>query len=994
MNERTIFLAALDITDPAARCAHLDRACAGNSKLRLQVDALIAASERSGEFLDVAALRQMADHPDATTAFGVETDDEIDLNYLTPSTEPGSLGTLGHYEVKRVLGQGGFGTVLKAFDEKLHRMVAIKVLSRQLATTSPPRKRFLREARAVAAIKHENVVQVHSVEEQPLPYIVMEFVDGSTLQDKMDEAGPIEIPEVLHIGRQIAAGLAAAHALGLIHRDIKPGNILLEKGVVQKVKITDFGLARTADDASLTQSGTITGTPLYMAPEQATGAKLDSRADLFSLGSVLYALACGHPPFRAATTLAVLRRVTEDNPRPLQEIIPETPDWFVAIVDKLLAKDPADRFQTAQGVADMLTLCQSKLHAGVAPTAVSLGLKPAPVEPVAKAVPKRKKFPVAAVAAGVVAALTLVAVGLFFLNNKGKGDGTVAVVPPAPLLVTPTVPRVEEVPATFKNTIGMEFVRVPKGTGWLGGGAGKPGGTKVVFEQDFYLGKYEVTQQEWEAVTGLTPSHFSRTGDGNDAVRDIPDADLNRFPVENVSWDDCQLFIERLNKKEKDNGWVYRLPKEAEWEYACRGGPVDKLDSAFDFYFAKPTNTLLPEQANFRHDMGLERTCKVGSYEPNSLGLYDIHGNIWEWCCDTEKSADGALLRVIRSGSCYFFSGTCRSANRFTNPVSRRDLNLGMRLARVPVGPAVAVPATTDPDRKAAEWVLSIGGEVRLHGVNREIQALADLPPEPFELAAVMLSGNKQVTDAGLAVCSGCKKLTHLDLVKTSITDAGVAHFTGNKNLVVLNLAHTSVSDEGLAYFQGNPNLTELWLGVMPKVTDRGMAYFKDCKKLTRLWLGGNNLTDKGVANFKGCKDLLDLSVMNTSVTDQGLLNFQDCKKLKFLWLYGVKLTDIGLAHFKECRDLTEVYLDKTNFNDSWLTHLTNNKNLNTLSLTKTSASDDALLLLKQFKSLKFLYLQESAITAAGIDGLKKSLPECRIEWNKGVIEPTAKKAP
>ncbi len=739
MNERTIYLAALDITDPAERSAYLDRACVGNAKLRQQVNALLVANDRSGEFLDVPALRQMADNPDVTQTFGEKTGgEEFDLSYLTPSTKPGSLGTLGHYEVMQVLGQGGFGTVLKAFDEKLHRMVAIKVLSRQLAATSPPRKRFLREARAVAAIKHENVVQVYSVEEQPLPYLVMEFVDGSTLQDKMDEAGPIEIPEVLNIGRQIAAGLAAAHSLGLIHRDIKPGNILLEKAVAPKVKITDFGLARTADDASLTQSGTITGTPLYMAPEQAKGAMLDSRADLFSLGSVLYALACGHPPFRAPTTLAVLRRVAEDAPRPLQEIIPETPDWFVAIVDKLLAKEPADRFQTAQEVADLLAECEL----------------------------------------------------------QAKQQGVVRNIAKAP--------------------------------------AGKP--------------------------------------------------------------------LERIR-------------------------PIGKMVAY------------------------------------SGIAVFALAG----------------IVAIIAS-------------RFFRNPELKPNDTPVAALASAT--PAVAVPAKTDPDRKAAEWVLAIGGEVRLHGVNREIQALADLPPEPFELSAILLSGNKQVTDAGLAVCSGCKKLTHLDLVKTSISDAGVAHFAGNKNLVVLNLAHTSVSDEGLANFQGNPNLTELWLGVMPKVTDRGMAYFKDCRKLTRLWLGGNDLTDKGIAHFKGCNDLIDLSVMNTSVTDQGLLNFQDCKKLKFLWLHGVKLTDAGLAYFKECQDLREVYLDKTDFKDSWLTHLTNSKNLNTLSLTKTSASDDALPLLKQFKSLKFLYLQESAITAAGIDGLKKSLPECRIEWNKGVIEPTADKAP
>ena len=425
MNEQSIFLAALDFTDPAERSAYLVKACAGNTTLLQNVKELLASHEKSGDFLDMPAVKQMAGDACVTMELGASTRDEFDLSYLAPSTKPDSLGTLAHHEIRQVLGQGGFGTVLKAFDEKLHRLVAIKVLSRELAATSPPRKRFLREARSVAAIKNENVIAIHSVEEQPLPYIVMEFVDGGTLQDKMDESGPIEVSEILHIGKQIASGLAAAHALGLIHRDIKPANILLEKGVVQKVKITDFGLARAADDASMTQSGMIAGTPLYMAPEQAKGAKLDARTDLFSLGSVLYAMATGHPPFRAPSTFAVLRRVTEDAPRPMQEVISDIPDWMVAIVDKLLAKEPEDRFQSAQELVDVLAQCQLALQAGVPISAAKkLGVtRLTPPDPLVKGEAKPNKFPVAGVATGVMLMFTVMATGLFFLN-KDKNSST------------------------------------------------------------------------------------------------------------------------------------------------------------------------------------------------------------------------------------------------------------------------------------------------------------------------------------------------------------------------------------------------------------------------------------------------------------------------------------------------------------------------------------------------------------------------------------------
>jgi len=261
---------------------------------------------------------------------------------------------LGHHDVLEVLGRGGFGIVVRAFDESLHRGVAIKVLSPQLAATSPARKRFLREARASARVRHVNVVQIYAVEEQPLPYLVMEYIRGQTLQQRLDQTGPLEVPDILRIGGQIARGLAAAHEQGLIHRDIKPGNILLESGIEQTVKITDFGMARAADDASLTQSGVISGTPMYMAPEQAKGEPPDLRSDLFSLGSVLYTMASGRTPFRAATPLAVMKRVADDAPRPIRQIIPEVPQWLCDIIARLHAKDPAHRFQSAAEVAALL----------------------------------------------------------------------------------------------------------------------------------------------------------------------------------------------------------------------------------------------------------------------------------------------------------------------------------------------------------------------------------------------------------------------------------------------------------------------------------------------------------------------------------------------------------------------------------------------------------------------------------------------------------------
>jgi hypothetical protein len=298
---------------------------------------------------------------------------DLPLGFLRPSDKPGQLGQLERYEVLQEIGRGGMGVVLKAFDPSLHRVVAIKVLAPQLATSGVARKRFLREAKAAAAVSHDHIVTIYAVDEaNGLPYLVMQYVAGLSLQERLDREGPLEPAEALRIALQTASGLAAAHGHGIVHRDIKPANILLEEGA-GRVKITDFGLARAMDDASLTQSGFVAGSPLYMAPEQARGEALDPRADLFSLGSVLYTMCAGRPPFRAANALAVLRRVCEDVPRPLRETNPEVPDGLAAVVERLMAKDPADRFQSAAEVVEVLgrQLAQLQHRAWVPPSAAA-----------------------------------------------------------------------------------------------------------------------------------------------------------------------------------------------------------------------------------------------------------------------------------------------------------------------------------------------------------------------------------------------------------------------------------------------------------------------------------------------------------------------------------------------------------------------------------------------------------------------------------------------
>ena len=284
------------------------------------------------------------------------------VDFLDPSDDAKSLGRLGEYEILEVIGRGGMGIVLKGFQQELHRHVAVKVLSPHLATSGAARRRFAREAQATAAVVHPHVMAIHSVNPNAkLPYLVMPLVACESLQERLDRQGSLELKDILRIGMQAASGLAAAHAQGLVHRDVKPANILLETNV-DRVLLTDFGLARAVDDATLTRTGIIAGTPQYMSPEQANGDAVDRRSDLFSLGGVLYAMCTGRPPFRAETTFGILRKIRETAPRCIREINPDIPEWLERIVLKLLSKDAACRFGRAQDVSTLLEQCLAHIQ--------------------------------------------------------------------------------------------------------------------------------------------------------------------------------------------------------------------------------------------------------------------------------------------------------------------------------------------------------------------------------------------------------------------------------------------------------------------------------------------------------------------------------------------------------------------------------------------------------------------------------------------------------
>jgi WD40 repeat protein len=411
---------------------------------------------------------------------------------LAPPQGPDELGRLGPYRIVKVLGRGGMGLVCLAHDPQLERLVALKVMLPVFAASASARQRFLREARAAAALEHDHIVPIYQVgEDRGIPFLVMPFLKGEPLNQRLLREHILPLPEVLRIGQETADGLAAAHARGLIHRDIKPGNLWLE-GERTRVKILDFGLARSmGEQARLTQSGAILGTPAYMAPEQVEGKQIDPRCDLFSLGCVLYRLCTGELPFKGTDTISTLFAVATHHPPAPHEVNPESvPQELSDLIMRLLAKKPEDRPASARLVADTLVALGQRLSAeskarrsaatsdpstapAVEPAEPSsdrtLRLPIPPRAPVARSRPMRRRlWRIASAVTGLLVILVLA--GLSALRDSGVSKE--AGPQPAPVGQEPIPPvahsrpidglrRETHVPAAWGNTAEAVVALIP-----------------------------------------------------------------------------------------------------------------------------------------------------------------------------------------------------------------------------------------------------------------------------------------------------------------------------------------------------------------------------------------------------------------------------------------------------------------------------------------------------------------------------------------------------
>jgi formylglycine-generating enzyme required for sulfatase activity/tRNA A-37 threonylcarbamoyl transferase component Bud32 len=649
-----------------------------------------------------------AGHPHGEPTVGARASNPPEVANL-----PRELNDHPRYRVVATIGAGGMGAVYRAQHTLMDRAVALKVIRGDLLGNAAMVERFRREVRAAARLAaHPNIVAAYDAEQAGETHmLVMEFIEGTDLAELVERRGPLPVGEACEYARQAALGLQHGFENGMVHRDVKPQNLMrIARG---QIKILDFGLARFASEAAsqggMTAEGMVLGSADYIAPEQIDDPHAaDIRADLYSLGCTLYFLLGGRPPFPGGSLIQKLIAHREKTPQPLAEIRTDLPPGLARVVERMMAKSPALRPSTPAEIVRALApfadlgdrpaqdLDLPEHHAAAAGVTKSdfglTDLDELPHLAAQKAGPSQPTSRMRARLSRLGPRIWWAAAGLLLLGFRVAG-GVV--------LRFKTSSRMIEVLNLPKHADKMTLKLIPAGTFQMGSPAGQGHGFEhpqheVRITRPFYLGVFEVTQGQYQAVMGQTPSYFKGSAD---------------LPVENVSWLDTVKFCNTLSEREglrpfykidgvsvsvpDWSGMGFRLPTEAEWEYACRAGSTTRYSFGDD-------EARLSDFAWFSGNSG-GKTHPVGQKRPNAFGLYDTHGNVWEWCwdwyatdfykqspTDDPRGPRSAAYRVFRGGSWNNEPWDPRSAlrpwngpgNQPWNGPGERDIYLGFRVAR------------------------------------------------------------------------------------------------------------------------------------------------------------------------------------------------------------------------------------------------------------------------------------------------------------------------
>ncbi len=667
---------------------------------------------------------------------------------------------LGQYILLDLLGQGGMGAVYRAWQGRVKRHVALKVIRPEALQEPGAVERFQREAESAAKLADPHVVRLYDADEvNGVHFLVMEYIEGTDLARLLQARSRLPVAVACEYVRQAALGLQHAFEKGLVHRDIKPANLMLAKEGV--IKVMDLGLARTARSAEenaaeqrLTAPGVLMGTADYLAPEQAQDARrADIRADIYALGCTLYHLLAGEPPFPEGTLANKIAAHMLTEPSPIEDARPEVGPALGQVVRRMMAKAPQQRFQTPGAAARALepftgsekapaaTLSLSLASTGTVPEALEKTLDDDPTssrrEPSDPGVrPQRSPALSRLVRTGVfLAVAVLLAISLWVIFSGPRETSSAAAITTASGRQTQTA-AVPELPAALSLDLGggvsLDLVLVKKGEFLMG----SPAADTEAFEEekpqhpveisrDFYLGKFAVTRGQFARFVkeAAYKTEAEQDGFGSDGYNEktnemeerkpvytwanpgFPQTDAH--PVVNVTWNDAQVFCTWLRKT---TGQYVGLPTEAEWEFACRAGTTTRYFTGDDpgslQGFANVQDLTLKAKrirktenwSYFNFHDGHVFTAPVGSFQANGWKLYDVTGNVRQWCADGMRKYTSARVsdprgpteknaRILRGGSWNAAPGACRCADRIQYQYAGRSADAGFRIAVHPDGP-------------------------------------------------------------------------------------------------------------------------------------------------------------------------------------------------------------------------------------------------------------------------------------------------------------------